>query len=146
MRIAVFLLTATLTSVSVASDLTFQFNSPAFNGQGYSNHVLTIEQLEANRRQKIKDDRQAAADKLLRDAQNTNLAKFLNNLESRVYATLSKQLADQLFADNGQTSGEMDLMGNKIAWTNDGTEITLVVTDEFGSTTTVTIPIGDFKF
>ena len=34
-----------------ASELTFGFNSPAFNGVGYSSHVLTIEQLEANRRQ-----------------------------------------------------------------------------------------------
>ena len=42
-------ITATTAS---ASDLTFQFNSPAFSGIGYSSHVLTIEQLEANRKQK----------------------------------------------------------------------------------------------
>jgi hypothetical protein len=42
----VIFITATSTA---ASDLTFQFNSPAFSGIGYSSHVLTIEQLEANR-------------------------------------------------------------------------------------------------
>jgi hypothetical protein len=31
-----------------ANELTFGFKSPAFNGIGYSSHVLTIEQLETN--------------------------------------------------------------------------------------------------
>ena len=52
----------TATTVS-ASDLTFNFNSPAFSGIGYSSHVLTIEQLEANRKKEIRDDEQAAIDK-----------------------------------------------------------------------------------
>lgn len=129
-----------------ASELTFQFNSPAFNGNGYATHLLTIEQLEANRKQKIADDAEAAAEKLLRDAKNTNLAKFLNNLESRVYATLSKQLADQLFTEEGATSGSMNLMDNTVEWSSTSTEITLTVTDEFGSVTEVVIPIGDFQF
>jgi len=146
MRIAVFFMAVAFAAIAQASELTFQFNSPAFSGIGYSTHLLTIEQLESNRKQKLREDAEAQAEKLLRDAQNTNLNKFLNNLESRVYATLSKQLADQLFADNGAQSGTMELMGNRIDWTNDGDEITLTVTDEYGSVTTVVIPVGDFKF
>ena len=80
-----------------ANELTFGFKSPAFNGIGYSSHVLTIEQLETNRKQKIKDDEQAAIEKAERDLKSTNAYKFKNNLESRVYATLSKQIADSMF-------------------------------------------------
>ena len=146
MRTVVFILAILVATTATSAGLNFQFNSPAFNGIGYSSHVLTVEQLEANRRKTRQDDAQAKADKLLRDAENTNMAKFLNNLESRVYATLSKQLADQLFAEEGASSGEMDLMGNTIKWSNDGSEITLEITDEYGSVTTVTIPVGDFQF
>ena len=35
-----------ISSPAIANDLTFQFRSPAFNGVGYSAHVLTIENLE----------------------------------------------------------------------------------------------------
>ena len=79
-----------------ASELVHQFNSPAFTGMGYSSHVLTIEQLEKQRQQKIKDEKQSAIDKAERDAKNTNIAKFLVNVESRIYAQLSKQLAGQM--------------------------------------------------
>ena len=82
-----------------ANELTFGFKSPAFNGIGYSSHVLTIEQLETNRKQKIKDDRQADIEKAERDLKSTNAYKFKNNLESRVYATLSKQIADSMFGE-----------------------------------------------
>jgi hypothetical protein len=50
-------------SVASSTELVHQFNSPAFSGVGYSSHVLTIEQLEATRRQKIKDDLATAAAK-----------------------------------------------------------------------------------
>ena len=59
-----------------ASEIVHQFNSPSFNGVGYSSHVLTIEQLEATRKQKIKDNEKAAADQAIRDAKNTNQAKL----------------------------------------------------------------------
>ena len=84
-------LTAIMLALSVvggstqASELVHQFSSPAFSGQGYSAHVLTIEQLESQRRQKINDAEQAARDKAERDAKNTTLTKFIVNLESRIY-------------------------------------------------------------
>lgn len=129
-----------------AGDLIFQFNSPAFNGQGYSNHVLTIEQLESQRRQKLKDEAKAAADAAERAKNNTNLAKFMNNLESRIYAQLSKQLADQMFAEGGATQGTMQFQGNFISWVNNGTDVTLTITQPDGTQTVVTVPIGTFGF
>lgn len=129
-----------------ASELVQQFNSPSFNGVGYSSHILTIEQLEATRKQKLKDEKQSAIDKAERDAKNTNLAKFLNNVESRIYAQLSKQLADQLFAEGGATQGTMNFQGTNISWVNNGSDVTLTITEPNGTQTNVTVPIASFGF
>lgn len=140
------LLILSLNSSINAAELVHQFNSPAFNGQGYSAHVLTIEQIESQRKQKIKDEQKAAADAAERAKNNTNLAKFMNNLESRIYAQLSKQLADQMFAENGATQGTMDFQGTNIAWVNNGSDVTLVITQPDGTQTTMSVPIGTFGF
>lgn len=140
------LLILLLSNHSYAAELVYQFNSPAFNGQGYSAHVLTIEQIEATRKQKIKDDQKAAADAAERAKNNTNLSKFMNNLESRIYAQLSKQLADQMFAEGGATQGTMDFQGTNISWVNNGTDVTLTIIQPDGTQTTMTVPIATFGF
>jgi hypothetical protein len=101
----------------------YQFKSPSFNGIGYSSHVLTIENQEATR-QKARDDRiQSALDKAASDAKNTNLSKFLNNLESRIYAQISQNVATAMFANNScsvatdsKCSGAVSFQGSNIAW------------------------------
>ena len=133
-------------SVSSAAEVQFGFKSPSFNGVGYSSHVLTIENLEATRRQKLLDDKKAAAVQAASDAKNTNLAKFLNNLESRIYATLSQNIASKLFTDNSATAGEFDISGNHIEWNSDGSNITLKITDAGGSVTEVTVPYGSLAW
>ena len=129
-----------------ASELTFQFASPSFNGVGYSSHVLTIKQLEDNRKQKIRDEAKSAADKIERDAKNTTLSKFMVNLESRIYAQLSKQLADAMFSETAGDSGTLDFQGSTISWVKTGTSVTLTVTEANGSRTEITVPIGSFAF
>jgi len=135
-----------MTSIAVSSELVHQFNSPAFNGQGYSSHVLTIEQLEATRKKNIADAQKSAADKAERDAKNTNLSKFLVNVESRIYAQLSKQLADAMFADSGATSGDMDFQGTNISWVKTGSDVTLTIIEANGSRTDITVPLASFAF
>jgi hypothetical protein len=66
-------------SSSYSSELVHEFKSPAFSGIGYSSHVLTIEQLESNRKQKIKDEQKAELDRADRDLKSTNAYKFKNN-------------------------------------------------------------------
>jgi len=128
-----------------ATELTFQFNSPAFSGIGYSSHALTIEQLETQRRKAIADAAKAAADQAARDAKNTNLAKFLVNVESRIYAQLSKQLADAMFSDGGN-SGTLDFQGTNISWLKTATDVTLTITEANGNRTEITVPIASFAF
>ena len=82
-----------------AGEMVHSFSSPAFSGVGYSSHILTIKQLE----DQAKEKNQAAADALKAkaesDAANTPQARFLANLESRVYSQLAKQLTDSMFGD-----------------------------------------------
>ena len=54
------------------------FKSPAFNGVGYSSHVLTIENQEYSRHQQLMKDIQATLDKAASDAKNTNLHKYMS--------------------------------------------------------------------
>ena len=131
---------------ATASELVHSFNSPAFSGVGYSSHVLTIEQLETQRKQKLKDEQKAAADKAERDAKNTNLAKFLVNVESRIYAQLSKQLADAMFAEGSGNSGNMDFQGTKISWLKTGSDVTLTIIEASGNRTDITVPLASFAF
>ena len=134
-------------SVALAAELVHQFNSPAFNGVGYSSHVLTIEQLETQRKQKLKDEATAAQAKIDLAAKNTNLSKFLVNVESRIYAQLSKQLADNLFAEGAGTSGTLKFEDTTIVWSKDTTAgtITLNIAAPTGHTEII-IPIASFAF
>ena len=40
----------------LASELVHEFKNPSFSGNGYSQHVLSIDQLETQRKDKVKDD------------------------------------------------------------------------------------------
>jgi curli production assembly/transport component CsgF len=130
-KIIISVLVSVATS-TVSAQLVHQFNSPSFSGQGYSNHVLTIEQLEASRRKAIADAQKAAQEKAERDAKNTNLAKFLVNVESRIYAQLSKQLADAMFAEGSADTGSFDFQGTNISYVKTGTDVTLTIVEANG--------------
>jgi hypothetical protein len=135
------------TSVSYAAPLAdYSFKSPSFNGIGFSSHVLTIENQEHSRREQIRKDIQSAIDKAAADSKNTNLNKFLNNLESRIYAQISQNLATAMFADNNSNSGSLNFEGNTISWTKDSSSVYLTVTDLIGNTTQITVPLGQFQF
>ena len=123
-----------------------KFRSPSFNGVGASAHYLTIENQETNRKNEAKESLQAALDEAERDAENTTLARFMKNLESRIYSQLSRDLVDNLFADgiSSASSGIISLEGNTIEYSSDGITVTLKVTDSEGNVTEITIPIGSF--
>ena len=131
---------------SHASELKHSFKSPAFNGVGYSSHVLTIENLTFQRKKDIEAKEESARKEAEREAKNTNVNKFLANLESRIYAELSKQISEKLFGENPQSSGTLELLGNTITYEMSDSNVTLVVSQADGSTTTVDIPIASFAF
>ena len=129
-----------------AADLTHTWKSPAFSGNGYSAHVLTIENQEYSRKKAIKEKKEAAERQLVRDAANTNLSKFMKNVESRIYAQLSKQLVDSMFGEDASTSGTVTFEGTTISYTKSSDTVELTIVDTNGSSTVITVPVGDFTF
>ena len=148
LKIVVFLAYTFITSTSYASELTHGFKNPSFSGNGYSNHVLSIEQLQFQRAEQIKKDKEAKDRQAERDEENKTINRFIANVESRIYANLSKQLVDNMFAEDGATTGTAEIEGATIYWEKDtdlGT-ISIRITEEDGTITTLTVPIGDFGF
>ena len=155
-------------TMTTAGELTFGFKNPSFSGTGYSSHVLSIEQLQFQREQGVIDDKTAAEKAAARAAANTTLSKFVTNVESRIFANLSKQMVDNMFGTN--CTEDLDTVvvecppkgsatlpdGSTVYWEKDTTAvdadgnaaptITLTVTDALGTVTTLVVPVGDFKF
>ena len=155
-------------TMTTAGELTFGFKNPSFSGTGYSSHVLSIEQLQFQREQGVIDDKSAADKAAARAAANTTLSKFVTNVESRIFANLSKQMVDNMFGTNCTEDTDTVAIecppkgsatlpdGSTVYWEKDTTAvdadgnaaptITLTVTDALGTVTTLVVPVGDFKF
>ena len=131
---------------SMTDEIVFKFKSPSFNGNGTSSHYLTIQNQEFNRKEALKAEIKALQDQIERDKENTTLARFIRNLESRIYAQLSRQLVENLFGETPSDSGVLELEGNRIEYSVVDGIITLNITDSDGNTTTISLPVGDFYF
>ena len=146
--LAILLVALALTPAN-SSELTFSFGNPSFSGNGKSSHYLTIENIEKTRKDAIKAEKKAAADKLEADAKNTAIAKFKANIEARFYTSLAKQITDNVFGSDGlqQDSGTFTspIGGEVVTWaTPSGTgNVTVTVTEEDGTVTTFTMPKED---
>tara|TARA_R100000742_G_C4257410_1_gene75273 strand:- start:548 stop:1033 length:486 start_codon:yes stop_codon:yes gene_type:complete len=144
----------TLATTANATELVHKFGNPSFSGINQSAHYLTIDEQERTRKEKIRADAQEALEDAQREAENTTLAKFLRNLESRIYSTLAKDISESLFNYDNPASienpvyGEIELEGNIIQWLNNGITITLTIIEMADgveiSRTTITIPVGSF--
>ena len=135
-----------LTNPLWADEMVHKFKSPSFSGMGTSAHYLTIENQQFNRKQALKAEIKALQDEIERDKENTTLARFIRNLESRIYAQLSRQLVENLFGETPSDSGVLTLEGNTIEYNVVDGIITLNITDSDGNTTTISLPIGSFTF
>ena len=160
MKLVITMLLTISMTICQASELTFGFKNPSFSGVGYSSHVLSIEQLQYQREQGVIDDKTAAEKAADRAAKNTTLSKFVTNVESRIFANLSKQMVDNMFGTNCAEDAETEELecplsgtatlpdGSTVSWIKDETAetITLTIIDASGSITQLIVPIGDFKF
>jgi len=145
---------------ALAAPLVYDFSNPAFSGIGYSSHVLSIEQLQYQREKSNADDIKSDIAAAERARKNTTLAKFVTNVESRIFANLSKQMVDNMFGTNCTEdastaalecplSGTATLPdGSTVSWVKDETAetITLTIVAADGSLTQLVVPVGDFKF
>lgn len=154
LAVGIFLLGGIVAQSLNADELVHKFGNPSFSGINQSAHYLTIDEQERTRKEKIRQDVQDALEEAQREAENTVMAKFLRNLQSRIYSTLAKDISESLFnygnvptIDN-PIAGEINLEGNILRWVNNGVTITLTIEEWFDgvliSTTEIVIPIGSF--
>ena len=129
-----------------ADEMVHTFKNPSFSGIGTSAHYLTIQNQEFSRKMSIKEEIKALQEQIERDKENTTLARFIRNLESRIYAQLSRQLVENLFGETPSESGVLELEGNRIEYSVENEIITLRITDSDGNETIIQLPIGSFTF
>jgi len=147
-----FLLCTCLIHTGTASELVHKFGNPSFSKEVYSQHALSIEQLQYTRENDRVKDEKSALSQAERDEKNKTINKFIANVESRIYANLSKQLVDNMFGtsctSNCATSGTAEVEGSQIYWVKDSSTdvITLTITDTTGTVSTMSVPVGDFIF
>ena len=130
----------------LSAEMLHKFKSPSFSGNGTSAHYLTIENQEHSRENTIKEEQLALVEEAEREVNNSTLARFIRNLESRIYAELSRQLVDNMFGETKSESGSFELEGNKVDYSTNGQTVSLTVTDQSGGTTIISVPVGDFYF
>ena len=120
--------------------------------------MLTLENQESTRKKALEDKLQAAIDKAASDAKNTNLSKFISNLESRIYAQLSQNVATAMFASCKCTAtssisdctGTINFQDNVISWKKvadlvlgDSIELSVLAKGEINPTV-ITVPLNSF--
>lgn len=145
-------LTLPITAPVHGDEIVHQFKSPSFSGRGTGSHYLTIENQQFSRKQEIEESLEAAERQAEREADNTTLAKFIRNLESRIYAQLSKQLVDNMFSnEEGARFGSFALEGNMVTYEvvtgeDESEVIRMTIVDDDGTETVIEIPIGTGGF
>jgi hypothetical protein len=141
-------------AVSATPIADYSFKSPAFNGNGYGTYVLTIENEQYTRSQAILSALESAKQAAASAAQNQPINQFLTNLESRIYAQVSQNVATQMFAGGACTTnsstcgGSINFQGNTLSWLKDPTNptnILLTVRDNVGNTTVINVPLNSFN-
>ena len=147
-KLLIILSVLTIYSSVSASELTFSFKSPSFNGNGQSSHYLTIENIEKTRKDAIIAKKKADAKALKDEINGTAVAKFKANLEARFYTALAKQITDNVFGADGlqQDSGTFTgTNGETVAWVTPGGtgNVVVTVTEADGTSTVFTMPKED---
>lgn len=128
---------------AMGSELVHQFNSPSFSGIGYTQHVLSIYNQEQAAKQKIIDDAERARARAELERMQDPIFRFTQALESRMYQELAKQITDNLFGEEGITSGVLDFpTGGTVVWSREGDFITLTITDVDGNVTVINVPVA----
>jgi curli production assembly/transport component CsgF len=123
-------LLAGLLSTPAAADLIYKPINPSFGGEPFNSSHL----------QGLAGSQNQFKDSTTRKEQSSS-ERFLAMLQSRLYSSLASQVADAIFGENAQDSGTITFDDQTISFTNDGTQITLVITDlNTGQVTNIVIP------
>jgi hypothetical protein len=129
MKLKLAFIISLFVSQASATDLQFEFRSPAFNGNGYTAHVTSVYQLEQANKQKIKDNLSLAKAEAAAKAASDPINQFVMTLNSMVYQQLSQQVTNSIFG-NGVDHGVISFGTTTIEWQKnlDGTVTVSTIT------------------
>jgi hypothetical protein len=130
-------------TLSFANDLTHEFISPSFNGNGYTAHVTGIYQLEQANKQKIKDNASLAKAEESAKAASDPINQFVMTLNSMVYQQLSQQVTNSIFG-NGVDHGIIAFGATTISWQKNLNGTVTVRTVTPNGTTELIVPNTTF--
>lgn len=106
--------------------------NPAFGGSSFNYSYL----------QGTADTQNQFRNKPKTSVQTDYTQQFIQMLETRLYSGLAQKVSDTLFGDNckASCSGEIALGDQTVSYVNDGTKLSLQITDVAGKVTTITVP------
>jgi hypothetical protein len=127
----------------------YSFKSPSLNGNGYGFFQVALENEQLQRQQTAAAAIAATLAKAAAAAANTPLQQFVTNLEQRIYAQISQNIAASMFSTTGAiTAGSVSLGAGSVNYSpiimkDGGNGIQLTVFDGL-NTTTIDVPMGQF--
>ena len=134
--LAIFTLVLTIAAPNSADaqELKFDFSSPSFGGNPFnSTSLLAIATA------------QRPAAKTATTTPPTAAQTFAAQLQARLLSAFSSGLVTAITGSASGQSGSYDLGGQKVTFTNDGTNITVTIVDDAtGETTVITVPVYTF--
>lgn len=116
-----------------AQDLTYTPVNPSFGGNPLnSGHLLSI--ANAQRPDEEIPPRPPRP-------QTTTTDRFLSILESRLLSSVAFDVTDSIFGADAQDSGTFQFEDTRVSFSNDGVDVTIVITDDStGEVTEIIIP------
>ncbi len=118
-------------SSGVSADIIYKPLNPSFGGDPFnSSHLQGLAGIQNEYKP------QSGGSSSMTDSQ-----RFLSMLQSRLYSGLASQVADAIFGENAKTNGVITFDDQTIAFSNDGSQIELTITDlNTGQVTTIVVP------
>lgn len=132
MRLKFFVTTAFLTlaiaGAASASSITYRPTNPSFGGDPFNgSYLLGVA---------------SANNHYVKPREETNpLDNFERTITSSLLNRISLQIADQIFGENGQTSGQFQLGNTLLSYQRNGDVVDITIYDGVtGQTTTISVP------
>ena len=116
----------------VNADMVYKPINPSFGGDPFNANFL---QSMASSQNTHKPEPAAGA------GQQSASERFVAMLESRLYSALASQVAEAIFGENAQPSGQITFDDQQVSFVNTGTEIQITITDFLtGNVTNISVP------
>ena len=129
---------------AAAGDITFTPINPSFGGNTFNAQNLMAMATAQNSYKRKADEeakRLSAIEQAKRSTGQSASDRFVQQLQSRLYASLADQVAGAIFGQNAQQQGTLRFDDQEISFINNGTEIQLTIVNfTTGETTEIVVP------